>query len=64
MIDSLGLIDLPLETPGDIPTIHITCNVIQPDVPALPWSQRLEAHSLTADTVRNRLVKRVILGLD
>lgn len=62
--ESLGVIDLPLATPPGIPTIYVTCDVILPDVPALLGLSALDAHSVTADTVSNRLIKRVFLDGD
>lgn len=55
---SLGTIDFPLSTPRGIPIIFVKMEVVSADIPALFGLEVLDDHSLTADTVKNFLVRK------
>lgn len=61
---SLSRFGLPLRTPGSIPPIFITMDVVSADVPALRVLGGLDAESRVADTFEDRLPKGIkISGL-
>ncbi len=57
---SLGTVELPIATPNGIPLIYVGLDIVSADVPALLGLDILGSESLFADTVTNRLVKRVV----
>lgn len=58
---SLGLVDLPPETPPDIPLIYITLDVISVDVPAFIGLGATELQSVTSTTVHNEPLEFIVL---
>ncbi len=57
---SLGTVELPLATPNGLPLIYVSLDIVCANVPALLGLDILDSESLFADTVTNRLVKRVV----
>ncbi len=57
---SLGTVEIPLETPNGIPLMSVGLDIVSADVPALLDLDILDSESLFADTMTNRLVKRVV----
>lgn len=60
---TLGPISIPLMTPQGMPNIFVKLEVVSADVPALIGLNVLDVQSLVADTVLNRLVKKMVRSL-
>ena len=56
---SIGRVKIPLATLPGIPAIPVTMDVVDADIPALLGLDALDKEFLVADTVANRLTKRV-----
>ena len=57
--ESIGQVNIPLRTPFAIAPINVQLDVVQTDIPALLGMDILDRELLIADTVANRLTKRV-----
>lgn len=57
---SVGVTTLPLLTPVGVPNLYVKLDVVTADVPALLGLDVLDSHSLTADTVSNKLIKKSV----
>lgn len=60
--ESLGQITVPLSTPFGIATIYVQSVVVQTNIPVILGMHILCTESPSADTVSNRLTKR--MGVD
>ena len=59
VFDSFGKIILYLDTPNGVPPIPVELDLVQADIPALLGIDVLDREGRIADTVANRLTKRV-----
>lgn len=57
---SLETSTIPLGTPVGTPNVYVKLDVISADILALLGLKALDLHSPTADTVSNRLVKKLV----
>ncbi len=57
---SYGTVLMHLATPDNIPPIPVMMDIVPADIPALLGLDVLDKENLYADTVTNRLVKRII----
>ena len=62
LVKSLGMVELCLRTPNDVPNIMVVMHIVPVNVPALLGLDVMDAEGLYADIVTNRLVHRKILS--
>lgn len=62
--ECIGKAELHLHTSIDAPPVQLRLNIVQADVSALLGLDVLDGESIVADTVANRLTKRVKVGGD
>ena len=58
------MIELAIQTPDNIPPIHILLDVVDMGVPALIGFDVLDANCLMVNNISNRLWNRVVISND